>query len=166
MNFYTIKSTQHLPISLEEAWAFFSSPNNLEKITPADMSFVVTSDKKDSELMYAGQIITYIIKPLLGIPVKWMTEITHIKEGDYFIDEQRFGPYKLWHHKHSFKKTATGVEMNDIVNYVLPFGFIGSMAHFLFIRKRVEHIFEYRTKVLEKKFPWKNLRDPDSHREE
>lgn len=102
--------------------------------------------------MYAGQIITYIIKPMLGIPVKWMTEITHVKEGEYFIDEQRFGPYKLWHHRHSFKETPTGVEMYDEVNYVLPFGVLGTIAHSLFIRKRIEHIFEYRTEVLEKMF--------------
>ncbi len=152
MNFYNIKSTQHLPITLEEAWAFFSSPNNLAKITPPDMGFVVTSDKKAAEVMFAGQIITYTIKPMLGIPVKWMTEITQVKQGDYFIDEQRFGPYKLWHHKHSFTKTATGVEMNDEVNYVLPFGFIGTLAHSLFIRKRIEHIFTYRTKVLDELF--------------
>ena len=148
MNFYSIKSTQHLPISLEEAWEFFSSPNNLAKITPPDMGFIITSDKKDGEKMYAGQIITYIIKPMLGIPVKWMTEITHVKEGEYFIDEQRFGPYKLWHHRHSFKKTATGVEMHDEVNYVLPMGILGTIAHKLFVRKRIEYIFEYRTKVL------------------
>ena len=149
MNFYSIKSTQHLPISLEEAWDFFSSPNNLAKITPPDMGFMITSDKKDGEKMYAGQIITYILKPMLGIPVKWMTEISHVKEGDYFIDEQRFGPYKLWHHRHSFKKTATGVEMNDEVNYVLPMGFLGTIAHKLFVRKRIEHIFDYRVKVLD-----------------
>lgn len=152
MNFFSIKSTQHLPISLEQAWDFFSSPNNLVKITPPDMDFVITSDKKDGEKMYAGQIITYTIKPMLGIPVKWMTEITHVKEGEYFVDEQRFGPYKLWHHKHTFKKTTTGVEMNDEVNYVLPFGFIGTLAHSLFIRKRIEYIFSYRTKVLNELF--------------
>lgn len=149
MNFYSIKSIQHLPISLEEAWDFFSSPNNLAKITPPDMGFIITSDKKDGEKMYAGQIITYIIKPMLGIPVKWMTEITHVKEGEYFIDEQRFGPYKLWHHRHSFKKTANGVEMHDEVNYVLPMGILGTIAHQLFVRKRIEYIFEYRTKVLD-----------------
>lgn len=152
MNFYSIKSTQHLPISLNQAWEFFSSPNNLAKITPPDMSFIITSDKKDGEKMYAGQIITYIIKPMFGIPVKWMTEITHVKEGEYFIDEQRFGPYKLWHHHHSFKETPTGVEMNDEVNYVLPFGVLGTIAHALFIKKRIKHIFEYRTKVLEEFF--------------
>lgn len=156
MNFYSIKSTQHLPISLEEAWDFFSSPNNLTKITPPDMGFIITSDKKDGEKMYAGQIITYIIKPMLGIPVKWMTEITHVKEGEYFIDEQRFGPYKLWHHRHSFKKTATGVEMHDEVNYVLSMGILGTMAHKLFVRKRIEYIFEYRTGILNKLFVTKN----------
>lgn len=155
MNFYSIKSTQHLPITLEEAWDFFSSPNNLAKITPPDMGFIITSDKKDCEKMYAGQIITYIIKPMLGIPVKWMTEITHVKEGEYFIDEQRFGPYKLWHHRHSFKKTATGIEMHDEVNYVLPMGILGTIAHKIFVRKRIEYIFEYRTKVLEKQFSLK-----------
>ena len=149
MKFYSIKSTQHLPISLEEAWAFFSSPNNLQKITPANMHFVITSDRTDGETMYPGQIITYTLKPLLGIKVKWMTEITHVKEGDYFIDEQRFGPYKLWHHRHSFKRTATGVEMHDEVNYMLPFGFLGTLAHALFVRKRIEDIFKYRTKVIE-----------------
>ena len=152
MNFYSIKSTQHLPISLQAAWDFFSSPNNLAKITPPEMGFIITSDKKDGEKMYAGQIITYILKPMLGIPVKWMTEITHVKEGDYFIDEQRFGPYKLWHHRHSFKKTATGVEMHDEVNYVLPLGILGTIAHKLFIRKRIESIFTHRTIVVENLF--------------
>ncbi len=149
MKFYSIKSTQHLPISLEEAWAFFSSPNNLQKITPANIHFVITSDRTDGETMYPGQIITYTLKPLLGIKVKWMTEITHVKEGDYFIDEQRFGLYKLWHHRHSFKRTATGVEMHDEVNYMLPFGFLGTLAHTLFVRKRIEDIFKYRIKVIE-----------------
>ena len=152
MNFYSIKRTQHLPVSVEEAWEFFSSPNNLQKITPPDMSFMITSDKKDGERMYAGQIITYIIKPMFGIPVKWMTEITHVKEGEYFIDEQRCGPYKLWHHRHSFQKTATGVEMYDEVNYVLPMGIIGSIAHRLFIRKRIEYIFDYRREILKSMF--------------
>ena len=152
MQFYNIKTTQQLPISLNEAWDFFSSPNNLAKITPPEMGFIITSDRKDGENMYAGQIITYIIKPMFGIPVKWMTEITHVKEGEYFIDEQRFGPYKLWHHRHSFKQTDHGVEMYDEVNYVLPFGFIGKIAQALFIRKKIEGIFKYRTVVVENLF--------------
>ncbi len=152
MRFYSIKSTQHLPISLKEAWDFFSSPNNLQKITPSSMNFVVTSDKKDGESMYAGQIITYTLTPVFGVRVKWMTEITHIKEGHYFIDEQRFGPYKLWHHKHTFTSTSKGVTMHDEVNYVLPFGFLGTIAHRLFIKKRIEGVFTYRTKVVEDLF--------------
>ena len=152
---YSLHTVQNLPISLDQAWDFFSSPANLAKITPQHMGFNIIS-KHHGEKMYAGQIITYILKPMLGIPVKWMTEISHVKEGEYFIDEQRFGPYKLWHHRHSFKKTATGVEMHDEVNYVLPFGILGSIANKLFIRKRVEEIFTYRTKVVEKMFPLKN----------
>lgn len=152
MQFYSIKSRQHLPISLNEAWAFFSSPNNLQKITPPDMNFMITSDKKDGEEMYAGQIITYTLTPLLGIKVKWMTEITHVKEGHYFVDEQRFGPYKLWHHRHTFVSTPYGVDMYDDVNYVLPFGILGTIAHALFVRKRIEEIFKYRTKVVEELF--------------
>lgn len=152
MQFYSIKSRQHLPISLNEAWAFFSSPNNLQKITPSTMNFTVTSDKKDGETMYPGQIITYTLTPLFGIRVKWMTEITHVVPGHYFIDEQRFGPYKLWHHKHTFIATPNGTDMYDEVNYVLPFGFLGSMAHGLFLKKRIEDIFKYRTKVVEELF--------------
>jgi len=152
MKFYTIKSTQKLPISLEEAWDFFSTPNNLQKITPASMNFKITSDQKDGERMYQGQIITYVLTPLFGIPIKWMTEITHVVHHDYFVDEQRFGPYKLWHHRHSFKRIDSGVEMTDEVNYVLPFGVLGTMAHYLFLRKKIESIFVHRTKILEDLF--------------
>ncbi len=116
------------------------------------MNFTVTSDKQDGESMYPGQIITYTLTPLLGIRVKWMTEITHIVPGHYFIDEQRFGPYKLWHHKHTFVATPRGTDMYDEVHYMLPFGFLGSMAHSLFLRKRIEDIFTYRTKVIEELF--------------
>lgn len=152
MQFYSIKTRQHLPISLSEAWAFFSSPNNLQKITPRNMNFVITSDRKDGEAMYPGQIITYTLTPLLGIRVKWMTEITHVVENHYFIDEQRFGPYKLWHHRHTFVVTPTGTDMHDEVNYVLPFGILGRIAHRLFVRKRIEEIFAYRRKVVEELF--------------
>lgn len=152
MQFYSIKSRQHLPVSLEEAWAFFSSPNNLQKITPGNMNFTVTSDRKDGEKMYPGQIITYTLTPIFGIRMKWMTEITHVVDGHYFIDEQRFGPYRLWHHKHTFIATPNGTDMYDEVNYVLPFGFFGAIAHRLFVRKRIEEIFRYRTKVVEELF--------------
>lgn len=116
------------------------------------MNFRVTSDKKDGENMYPGQIITYTLTPLFGIRVKWMTEITHVVPGHYFIDEQRFGPYKLWHHRHTFTATPNGTDMHDEVNYVLPFGFLGAIAHSLFVKKRIEAIFTYRTKVIEDLF--------------
>ncbi len=142
MSFYCLKTKLILPISLNEAWDFFSSPENLNKITPEDMGFIITN--KPAKKMFAGQIITYKVSPLLGIKINWMTEITHVKEKEYFIDEQRFGPYALWHHRHSFKETENGVEMEDEVNYKLGFSFLGNIAHSLFVKKKLDHVFEYR----------------------
>jgi ligand-binding SRPBCC domain-containing protein len=149
---YCLKSTQKLPISLEEAWDFFSSPENLKKITPSYMGFKITSDFNPNEKMYAGQIITYIVTPLLSIPMRWVTEITHVKEKEYFVDEQRFGPYALWHHTHKFKQIEGGVEMSDIVYYALPFGFVGQFFHPLIVKSKLKEIFDYRFDVLEKRF--------------
>jgi len=151
MGSYTLKTTQRLPISLDAAWDFFSSPRNLKEITPAYMNFKVLSNS-DSEKMFAGQIITYTVSPILGIPLFWMTEITHVCDREYFIDEQRFGPYALWHHKHFFKEIPGGIEMTDLLDYKLPLGFLGNIAHTLFVRKQIESIFEYRYKVLVEKF--------------
>ena len=148
---YSLKTVQHLPISLPEAWDYFSRPNNLSEITPADMGFVIRS-KHHGEIMYAGQIIEYTVKPVLGIPVYWMTEITHVKDQEYFIDEQRFGPYDLWHHQHHFKAVTGGVEMIDIVHYKLPFWFLGDIAHALFVKNKLQQIFDYRKIAVEKKF--------------
>ena len=102
--------------------------------------------------MYPGQIIEYKVKPMLGIPLYWMTEITHVKDKEFFVDEQRYGPYSFWHHQHLFKEVEGGVEMIDIVHYKIPFWFIGDLAHALFVRKRLEHVFEYRYKVIEEMF--------------
>lgn len=102
--------------------------------------------------MYPGQIIEYKVKPMLGIPLYWMTEITHVKDKEFFVDEQRYGPYSFWHHQHLFKEIEGGVEMIDIVHYKIPFWFIGDLAHALFVRKRLEHVFEYRYKVIEEMF--------------
>jgi ligand-binding SRPBCC domain-containing protein len=151
MSAYRLKKTQLLPISLDTAWDFFSSPRNLKEITPAYMNFKVLSDS-DSDKMFAGQIITYTVSPVLGIPLFWMTEITHVRDKDYFVDEQRFGPYALWHHKHFFKEISGGVEMTDMLDYKLPLGILGNIAHALFVKKQIENIFEYRNKVLLKKF--------------
>ena len=146
MSFYSLKTEQNLPISLQEAWDFFSSPINLSKITPKHMGFIIT--KQPSETMFEGQIITYKVSPLLGVKINWMTEITTVKDNEYFIDEQRFGPYSLWHHRHHFYEIDGGIKMIDEVNYKLPFGFLGSVAHRLFVRKKLKSIFEYREKVL------------------
>lgn len=148
---YSLRALQVLPISLEEAWLFFSDPANLAAITPESMGFNIIS-KHHGERMYAGQIIEYKVKPVLGIPLYWMTEITHVMDRQYFIDEQRFGPYSLWHHQHHFKEVPGGVEMEDIVHYKLPFWFLGDIAHAMFVRKKLEGIFDYRKQAVEDRF--------------
>lgn len=152
MKTYSLKTEQAIPISLEEAWDFFSSPLNLAKITPKEMHFVVTSDYGVDTKIYAGMIITYIVSPVLGIKMNWMTEITHVKEGEYFIDEQRFGPYALWHHQHHFKTIKGGVLMTDILNYAIPYGAIGRLANTLFVDKQIKQIFSYREKAIKELF--------------
>jgi ligand-binding SRPBCC domain-containing protein len=123
---------------------------NLKEITPAQMGFNVTSDPDFSaRKMYAGQVITYTVKPLLGIPLFWMTEITHVEEGQFFVDEQRVGPYSLWHHQHHFKAIPGGVEMTDLVHYRVPLGWLGDFANWLFVRRQLEGIFDYRWNKLE-----------------
>ncbi|MDZ7604556.1 MAG: SRPBCC family protein [Cyclobacteriaceae bacterium] len=146
LKIHRLQYSQLLPISLDEAWAFFSSPKNLNEITPDDMSFEIISGA--DELMYAGQIITYRIKPMFNIPMNWVTEITHVADKHYFIDEQRFGPYKFWHHLHRFEVTANGVLMTDILHYVLPFGLLGEIMGKLFIHQKVNGIFLFRDKKL------------------
>lgn len=148
---HSIKTVQKIPVSLEKAWDFFSNPANLQAITPEDMGFRIIS-KHHGERMYAGQIIEYKVRPLPGIPVYWMTEITQVKQGEYFIDEQRFGPYALWHHQHHFREIPGGVEMTDIVHYKNPLGFIGRIANALFVKKKLDQIFNYRFKKVEELF--------------
>ena len=116
------------------------------------MNFIVTSDNKQDTKMYPGMIITYIITPLPGIKMNWMTEITHVKEKEYFVDEQRFGPYALWHHQHHFKEVKGGVLMADILNYAIPYGFIGRIANSLLVAKKISVIFDYRKKAIENLF--------------
>jgi ligand-binding SRPBCC domain-containing protein len=140
---YSIKTVQNLPISLEQAWDFFSSPANLKEITPDELGFNIIS-KHHGEKMYPGQIIEYKVSPVLNIPIYWMTEITHVEDKKYFVDEQRFGPYGMWHHQHHFKAVDGGVEMTDIVHYKLPFWFLGDIAHFLFVKRQLQGIFYYR----------------------
>lgn len=151
MAFYQFTQTQKIPASIDTVWDFISSPGNLKRITPPYMGFEVTSNS-GSEKMYAGMIITYIVRPVLGIPMKWMTEITQVKERAYFVDEQRMGPYKLWHHQHKIEAIDGGVLMTDIVTYRPPFGFIGAIANALFIERQLKQIFDFRTVAVEKIF--------------
>ncbi len=146
MKIYQLHSKQLVPISIEKAWDFFSDPKNLEVITPTDMKFKTLSG--DERSIFAGQIIQYIVTPLLGIPMKWVTEITHVVDKKYFVDEQRFGPYALWHHKHFFKEIEGGVEMEDIVDYKVPFGILGQWMHPILVKPKLNEIFEYRRKKL------------------
>jgi len=140
---YRLSSKQKLPISVDEAWGFLSNPNNLKEITPDYMSFDVVSGGDKS--MYAGQIIQYIVTPLFGIKTNWVTEITHLVEKKYFVDEQRFGPYSMWHHKHFIKSVEGGVEMEDIIDYKVPFGAIGRFFHPILVKPKLVEIFNYRT---------------------
>lgn len=148
---YSLKTVQQLPVSIDEAWDFFSRPSNLKNITPPELGFVITS-KHHGERMYAGQIISYKVKPLLGIPLFWMTEITHVEPGKYFVDEQRYGPYTMWHHQHHFKAIPGGVEMTDIVHYKLPLGVLGDMANTFLVKHELKKIFDFRFQKAEALF--------------
>lgn len=148
---YTLSTEQILNVPLRKAWDFFSAPENLQKITPSHMGFQITSevDKK----AYAGQIITYKVGILPGIKSSWVTEITQVKEQQFFIDEQRFGPYNMWHHEHWFEELPNGKTlMKDKISYKIPFGFLGHIAQSIFIKRQLKGIFEHRYRTLEKLF--------------
>jgi ligand-binding SRPBCC domain-containing protein len=146
-----LKQNQILPISLEEAWEFFSSPNNLKTITPSYMSFDVTTADLPAEI-YPGMIITYKVKPLLGIPLNWLTEITQVQVPDYFVDNQKSGPFALWHHQHFFEKHDNGVRMRDVVHYTASMGILGKLAEQIIVKRRVNEIFEFRYQKLKELF--------------
>lgn len=148
---HVLKQKTFIPISLEKAWNFFSNPENLKVITPDHMGFKVTSEQI-LKGMYEGMIITYTVKPLLGISMNWMTEITHIKNQSFFVDEQRVGPYKVWHHQHHFKAVDGGVEMWDIVDYVLPLGFLGRILEPILVRPKLKEIFDFREAKIKELF--------------
>lgn len=150
MKIYRLHKKQNLPITIEEAWDFLSDPKNLKTITPSYMGFEILSGA--DRPMYAGQIIQYIVTPVLGIKTKWVTEITHCVDKQYFVDEQRFGPYALWHHKHFIREIDGGTEMEDIIDYKIPFGLLGQLVHPLLVKPKLEEIFNHRTKTLESIF--------------
>ncbi len=146
MKIYRFVRNQKIPIDKNEAWKFLSDPNNLKTITPDYMGFDIIG--KENTKMYSGQIIKYIVTPIFGIKMNWVTEITHVKDFEYFVDEQRFGPYKFWHHKHLIKEIKDGVEMIDILDYALPFGFAGRFFHPIIIKPKLNEIFNYRRNKL------------------
>lgn len=150
MKIYTLHKKQQLPISVDTAWKFLSNPKNLKIITPDYMSFNIISHI--DRPLYTGQIIQYIVTPLLGIKTKWVSEITHIEEKKYFVDEQMYGPYALWHHKHFIKEIEGGVEMEDIIDYKVPLGLLGQIAHPFIVKPKLEEIFNYRQQKLEELF--------------
>jgi ligand-binding SRPBCC domain-containing protein len=141
---------QFVKTDLQTCWDFFSSPANLKRITPSYMGFDVKTEVPTQ--MYEGLIIAYTVKPLLGIPVEWVTEITHVKDKSFFVDEQRKGPYTMWHHEHHFKAVEGGVEMTDIVSYIIPLGFLGKLVEPFLVKPKLEEIFAYRFKIVEEVF--------------
>jgi ligand-binding SRPBCC domain-containing protein len=151
MGVYQLHIIQKIPATIDEIWDFISSPANLKKITPAYMGFNITS-KLLSEKMYPGMIISYEVSPVLGIKMTWVTEITQVKEKEYFVDEQRVGPYSMWHHEHKIEPIEGGVLMSDIVSYKPPFGFLGSIANSVLIKKQLQEIFDFRTLAMERMF--------------
>lgn len=147
---YQLKKTQLVKTDMQTCWDFFSSPKNLKKITPDYMGFDVLMEIPDK--MYEGLMIEYTVRPLMNLPMKWITEITHVKEHEFFVDEQRKGPYKVWHHEHHFKQVDGGIEMTDIVSYELPLGFLGRIAHPIVVKNKLEEIFAYRFKTVDEMF--------------
>jgi len=142
---------QQLNCDIQTAWEFFSSANNLSKITPKEMNFIVLTEMTEDEI-FEGMIIDYYVSPVFGIKMKWKTEITQVDFQKSFTDFQKKGPYKLWNHHHEFIINDKGVLMKDSVDYELPLGFLGEIAHILFVKKKLEHVFSYRYKVLEERF--------------
>ena len=148
---YQFKNVQFIRAPIEKVWNFFSAPQNLKTITPPHLDFQILSEKY-GDTMYAGELIEYTVKPVLGIPLYWMTEITHIEPLKYFIDEQRYGPYSFWHHQHHFKQIDGGIEMTDIVHYKIPFWFLGDIANTILVKSELERIFDFRKEVADKTF--------------
>lgn len=146
MKIYSLHHQQILPTRIDESWAFFSNPKNLKVITPDYMSFDISSGGESN--MYPGQIIQYIITPVAGIRTTWVTEITHVKENEYFVDEQRFGPYDLWHHKHFFNEVDGGVEIEDLIHYKVPLGILGQLVQPFLVKPKLDEIFKYRQQKL------------------
>jgi ligand-binding SRPBCC domain-containing protein len=152
MSVYYLHAEQLLPVDLQTAWAFFSSPNNLALITPPEMDFITLTPMADGAEIYTGMLIDYTVKPLFGIPLRWQTAITSVQKPYSFTDKQLKGPYRLWEHTHIFTQTGNGVLMKDEVKYQLPFGFLGGLAHALLVHKKLQALFRYRKAAIERIF--------------
>ena len=150
MRLYCLKRFQRLPVSIDKAWQFFSNPMNLPEITPSWLRFELTQTVPKS--VYSGMIISYRLTPLPYIPVNWISEITHVKAPDFFVDEQRFGPYRFWHHQHKFNACGSETEMTDIVHYAMGYGMLGELAHRFIVSPRLENIFDYRYEKISRLF--------------
>ena len=147
---FQLKYSQTIPGNLNQVWEFFSNPTNLSRITPAWLNFTVVD--KDLPKIYAGMFIKYYVSPILGIKQLWVTEITAVRELEYFVDEQRIGPYKIWHHQHFFKEHKDGVEIIDIVDYQIGYGPLDWIIDRLIIRNKIRQIFSFRQKVISELF--------------
>ena len=150
MKVYTIHKKQRLPISKQEAWNFLSDPKNLSVITPPEMKMTIISGAERP--MYAGQLLEYSVSPLPGFKTKWISEITQYVEDDYFVDIQLYGPYALWHHKHFINEIENGVELEDLIHYKVPLGWLGQLVHPVLVKPKLEAIFDYRKQQLEQLF--------------
>lgn len=150
MSVHKLQFKQVIPQPIESVWQFFSNPKNLEKITPPEMGFEHTV--YSNENMYAGMIIMHKVRPILNIPVNWVTEITQVNAPHFFIDEQRKGIYSFWHHQHHFEAVENGTEMTDIIHYEVPFGFLGDIVNSIFVRNKLHEVFEYRFKKVDEIF--------------
>lgn len=150
---YQLREEVLIQDTMENVWKFFATPFNLQRITPPDMGFVIKTPVPDE--MYEGLIIAYTVRPIFGIPTEWVTEITHIRRHEFFVDEQRIGPYAMWHHEHHFKQTEQGILVTDIVSYQLPLAPFGNFLHSILIKPRLQKIFSYRTRVIKEIFKTK-----------
>ena len=157
MSLHSLSRIQFLPISIEEAWDFFTSPLNLSVITPPEMNFKILSPFNPGDRIYEGMLIDYFVSPLLHVPLRWQTEITKVEPLNFFIDEQRKGPYAYWHHEHYFKHVKDRVEMTDVVKWKVPLGFLGDIVNSIMVKKKVEEIFSFREKKLRELFFSKQL---------
>jgi len=147
MALHNLTYVQQLPVSIDAAWTFFSSPSNFVRITPPEMMVTITSGT--GKYIYEGMIITYTLYPFMMLPVRWETEIAQVTKPYFFEDIQKSGPYEYWHHRHTFSEIDGGVEMTDVLQYSLPMGFFGELVNMLIVSRRLEEVFNYRKNRIE-----------------